>query len=47
MYIYNIIMSTKNNKAAKEEQIPSRENEDQTQRMSEQQSQVSGERRCC
>ena len=38
-------MSTKNNKAAKEEQIPSRENEDQTQRMSEQQSQVAGERR--
>jgi hypothetical protein len=39
------IMSSGGNKEIKEDQIPSRQNEDQTQRMAQEQNQVSGERR--
>src|SRR5919112_6383195 len=38
-------MSNNSNKKIKGEQIPSRENEDQTQRIAEEQNQISGERR--
>ena len=38
-------MSNNSNKKIKGEQIPSRQNEDQTQRIAEEQNQVSGERR--
>jgi hypothetical protein len=38
-------MSTNSNKKIKDEQIPSRQNEDQTQRMAQEQNQVYGERR--
>jgi hypothetical protein len=38
-------MSSGGNKEIKEDQIPSRQNEDQTQRMAQEQNQVSGERR--
>jgi Protein of unknown function (DUF2795) len=38
-------MSNNSNKEIKREQIPSRQNEDQTQRIAEEQNQISGERR--
>jgi hypothetical protein len=38
-------MSSNSNREMKDEQIPSRENEDQTQRMAQEQNQVPGERR--
>ncbi len=38
-------MSTNSNKKIKDEQIPSRENEDEIQRMAEEQNQISGQRR--
>jgi hypothetical protein len=38
-------MSTNSNKKIKDEQIPSSQNEDQTQRMAQEQNQVYGERR--
>ena len=38
-------MSNNSNKEIKEDQIPSRENEDQTQRIAREQNQISGERR--
>ncbi len=38
-------MSNNSNKEIKEDQIPSRQNEDQTQRIAKEQNQVSGERR--
>ena len=44
MTLYNY-MSTNSNKDIKGEQIPSRQNEDQTQRIAEEQNQISGERR--
>jgi uncharacterized protein DUF2795 len=40
-----LIMSDNNNKNIKGDQIPSRQNEDQTRRMAQEQNQVSGERR--
>src|SRR5215210_430071 len=39
------IMSSGNNKEIKEDQSPSRQNEEQTQRLAQEQNQVSGERR--
>jgi hypothetical protein len=39
------IMSSDSNKEIKEDQIPSRQNEDQTRRMAQEQNQVPGERR--
>ena len=38
-------MSNNSNKEIKEDQIPSRQNEDQTQRIAREQNQISGERR--
>ena len=38
-------MSNNRNKEIKEDQIPSRQNEDHTQRIAEEQNQISGERR--
>ena len=38
-------MSTNSNGKIKDDQIPSRQNEDQTQRMAQEQNEVSGERR--
>src|SRR5829696_4455372 len=45
LYTFIDIMSSSSNKEIKEDQIPSRQNEDQTQRMAQEQNQVSGERR--
>jgi hypothetical protein len=45
LYTFIDRMSSDGNKEIKEDQIPSRQNEDQTQRMAQEQNQVSGERR--